>query len=119
MGHFAREDIPVTWALADAHTSCDRWFSSLLGPTWPNRMYLHSGQSGGLRTNDFPAVGGIRIVQKPVLPAPRKRPPGPRPLSASEKQRLAGQLAPIEDDALRASLERLGATVLGSRAPKT
>jgi phospholipase C len=59
MGRFERDDIPVTWAIADAHASCDRWFSSLLGPTWPNRMYLHSGQSGGLRTNDFPAVGGI------------------------------------------------------------
>ena len=59
MGHFEREDIPVTWAIADAHASCDRWFSSLLGPTWPNRMYLHSAQSGGLRTNDFPGQGGI------------------------------------------------------------
>jgi phospholipase C len=59
MGHFLRADIPVTWAIADAHATCDRWFSSLLGPTWPNRMYLHSAQSGGLRTNDFPGAGGI------------------------------------------------------------
>jgi hypothetical protein len=66
----------------------------------------------------FPAVGGIRIVQKPVAAAPEKRRPGLRPLSAPEKARLAGSLAPIEDEALRASLERLGETVLGSRAPK-
>ena len=67
----------------------------------------------------FPAVGGIRIVQKPVAAAPEKRKPGLRPLSGAERQRLAGRLAPIEDDDLRASLERLGETVLGSRAPKT
>ncbi|HTE56607.1 MAG TPA: alkaline phosphatase family protein [Kofleriaceae bacterium] len=57
MGHFARPDIPLTWALADAYASCDRWFSSLLGPTWPNRMYLHSGQSGGLMANTLPPGG--------------------------------------------------------------
>src|SRR5688572_21707220 len=47
MGYFGREDIPLTWALADQYASCDAWFSSVLGPTWPNRFYLHSGQSGG------------------------------------------------------------------------
>ena len=59
MGYFGRAELPVTWALADAYTSCDRWFSSVLGPTWPNRMYLHSGQSGGLRVNELPSQGGI------------------------------------------------------------
>ena len=64
MGHFGREDIPLTWSLADSYASCDRWFSSVLGPTWPNRMYLHSGQSGGLMSNTLPP-GGItwRAIQ--------------------------------------------------------
>lgn len=57
MGHFGREDIPLTWAIADQYASCDRWFSSVLGPTWPNRMYLHSGQSGGLDRNVLPPGG--------------------------------------------------------------
>jgi phospholipase C len=47
-----REQIPVTHALADAYTTCDRWFSSLLGPTLPNRMYWHAGQSNGAIAND-------------------------------------------------------------------
>ncbi len=51
MGYFERSDLPVFYALADAYTSCDHWFSSVMGPTWPNRFYLHSGQSGGLTTN--------------------------------------------------------------------
>ena len=30
---------------------CDRWFSSVMGPTWPNRFYLHAGTAGGHKTN--------------------------------------------------------------------
>jgi phospholipase C len=54
MGYFARADLPVLYSLADAYTTCDRWFASVMGPTWPNRFYLHSAQSGGYKTNDFP-----------------------------------------------------------------
>lgn len=59
MGYMERDDLPITWALADGYATCDAWFSSLLGPTWPNRMYLHSGQSGGLTRNELPTQGGI------------------------------------------------------------
>ena len=27
---------------------CDNWFSSMPGPTWPNRLFVHAGSSGGL-----------------------------------------------------------------------
>lgn len=57
MQYHTRETVPVTWALADAYTSCDRYFSAVMGPTWPNRMYWHSGQSGGIQTNDLPTQG--------------------------------------------------------------
>src|ERR1700733_15603004 len=43
MAYFKREDIPFQWALADAFTVCDGYHSSMLGPTWPNRLYLMSG----------------------------------------------------------------------------
>ena len=56
MGYFGREDIPLSWALADKYASSDRWFSSVLGPTFPNRFYLHSGQSGGRMDNSFMAA---------------------------------------------------------------
>lgn len=59
MGYFTDRDLPFSWALADAYATSDRWFASLMGPTWPNRMYLHSGQSGELTTNVLPASGGI------------------------------------------------------------
>jgi phospholipase C len=44
MAYFKRDDIPFHWALADAFTICDGYHSSVLGPTWPNRLYLMTGQ---------------------------------------------------------------------------
>ncbi|MET0941028.1 MAG: DUF721 domain-containing protein [Mesorhizobium sp.] len=62
----------------------------------------------------FAAIGRIKIVQKPVT-APETARKGPlRPLSEAEKARLSGTVSLIEDEDLRASLERLGATILGS-----
>jgi phospholipase C len=46
-----RNEMPVSWALADAYTSCDRWFASVMGPTFPNRAYWHCGTSFGLKEN--------------------------------------------------------------------
>lgn len=63
----------------------------------------------------FSAIGRIRIVQKPVNTGPDKPKPRPRPLSDVEKKRLAGTVSQIEDDGLRAALQRLGATILGTK----
>jgi hypothetical protein len=67
----------------------------------------------------FSAVGRIRIVQKPVAPPSSVPRPIPRVLSQEEKARLASTVGEIEDDGLRASLERLGATIVGTRKPKS
>jgi phospholipase C len=50
--YLTRKQQPVTWALADAYTTCDRWFSSILGPTLPNRFYWHAATSCGYKSND-------------------------------------------------------------------
>lgn len=63
----------------------------------------------------FNAVGRIRIVQKAVLAGKHRPKPVARPLSDIEKDRIAGTVGQIEDEGLRASLERLGATILGQR----
>jgi phospholipase C len=39
--------LPVLHTLAQSFAICDRWFSSLPGPTWPNRFFVHSGTSLG------------------------------------------------------------------------
>ena len=47
-------DIPVWARLVRDYQAYDRWFCSLLAPTQPNRYYLHSAQSGGLKNNALP-----------------------------------------------------------------
>ena len=36
-------DVPVYDWIARNYVVCDRWFSSVAGPTWPNRMYALTG----------------------------------------------------------------------------
>jgi phospholipase C len=57
MQFLTRVHQPVTWALADEYASCDRWFASVMGPTWPNRMYWLAGTSMGMKGNDLPPGG--------------------------------------------------------------
>lgn len=47
MGYYEHGFLPALHALADDFTICDRWFSSLPGPTWPNRFFALSGTSSG------------------------------------------------------------------------
>ena len=42
MAYLERDDIPFHYALAENFTICDGYHCSLLGPTWPNRLYLMS-----------------------------------------------------------------------------
>jgi phosphoesterase family protein/ASPM-SPD-2-Hydin domain-containing protein len=43
----APTSVPVLAALAREYAVCDRWFSSLPGPTIPNRLFIHAGSSAG------------------------------------------------------------------------
>lgn len=58
MGYYTRSDIPFQFALAESFTVCDSYFSSVLGPTWPNRLYLWTasidprGEHGGPVTSN-------------------------------------------------------------------
>lgn len=63
----------------------------------------------------FQAIGRIRIVQKPVLAGRAPPRPRPRPLTPPETARLGSIVQEIEDVDLRASLRRLGETILGGK----
>ncbi|VVE87242.1 alkaline phosphatase family protein [Pandoraea bronchicola] len=39
---------PALYKLATQFMLCDGWRSSMPGPTWPNRFFLHGASSGGL-----------------------------------------------------------------------
>jgi phospholipase C len=57
MAYFKRDDVPFQWALADAFTICDGYHCSVLGPTWPNRLYLMTGQIDPTGANGGPTYG--------------------------------------------------------------
>jgi phospholipase C len=45
---FRADQLPVLTRLAGEFALCDHWFSSIPGPTWPNRLFIHAGSSAGL-----------------------------------------------------------------------
>jgi phospholipase C len=47
MGWYKWLDLPSLHFLAYNFVVCDHWFSSVPGPTWPNRFFAHSGTSLG------------------------------------------------------------------------
>lgn len=59
MGKFLPSDLPFTAWAATGFTTFANYFSSVMGPTYPNRYYLHAGQAAGERSNEFgPAPDG-------------------------------------------------------------
>lgn len=63
MGYHVRSQLPVLYALADGSAICDRWFASVLGPTWPNRFYIHGGTSEGQKGN-LPNLGFTTVFDQ-------------------------------------------------------
>lgn len=63
----------------------------------------------------FAAIGRIRILQKPIVHNSRPKPRQLRPLTATETSHVDKVTTEIEDDGLRAALQRLGASVIASR----
>lgn len=45
---FEPDQLPILNTLAREFAVCDRWFSSMPGPTWPNRLFVHAASSAGL-----------------------------------------------------------------------
>ena len=56
MRAFKPENVPVISELVREFAVFDRWYSSVPGPTQPNRLYLHSGSSHGMGNNDVPTL---------------------------------------------------------------
>ncbi len=52
MGYYDETNLPFYRGLADTFPLCDRWFSSVLGPTYPNRRFLQAATSIGIVSTD-------------------------------------------------------------------
>ena len=65
MGYWQEKDLPFYYGLARTFPLADRWFSSCLGPTFPNRRFLLAATANGLIDDaiagiiDYPATGTI------------------------------------------------------------
>jgi phospholipase C len=57
--YFDGSTFPGHRAVAEHFTVLDRYHASLLGPTFPNRQYLHSAQSEGRKSDPGPLTTGI------------------------------------------------------------
>lgn len=62
MGFHDRSQIPLYYWFADNFAICDHWYASVLGPTWPNRFYLHATTSGGKKDNTPFFVGAPETI---------------------------------------------------------
>jgi phospholipase C len=60
MGYWTEQDLPFYHGLARTFPLADRWFSSCLGPTFPNRRFLLAGTAHGL-VDDLP----VNILDHP------------------------------------------------------
>lgn len=47
MGYYPLDFLPILHTLGREFLVCDRWFSSMPGPTWPNRFFVHSATCKG------------------------------------------------------------------------
>lgn len=53
MNCFKPATLPILNRLAQEFAVCDHWFSSMPGPTWPNRLFAHTGASDGRVDNEY------------------------------------------------------------------
>ena len=65
MGYWTERDLPFYHGLARTFPLADHWFSSCLGPTFPNRRFLVAGTARGLIDDspcnllDYPSAGTV------------------------------------------------------------
>ncbi|MFL6307663.1 MAG: alkaline phosphatase family protein [Candidatus Sulfotelmatobacter sp.] len=67
MNCFDPANLPVLATLAGSYAVCDRWFSSVPGPTLPNRAYAHAGSSRGRLDLSPDFLGGFHTVYEVLL----------------------------------------------------
>jgi hypothetical protein len=69
MGYHTDKHLPVYDHLSEKFCVCDRWFSSVPGSTFPNRLYSMAGRAAGAREKRQSAD----LPSAVVCPSPRWR----------------------------------------------
>jgi len=56
IGYYRQQDLPFLGRAAVDWTVCDRYFSAIMGPTYPNRFYQHCGVTDRLENTLTPST---------------------------------------------------------------
>jgi phospholipase C len=67
IGYYRKQDLPFLGQAAPAWTVCDRYFSPIMGPTLPNRIYLQAGTTD--RTSVVPFRSRLPTIWDRLLAA--------------------------------------------------
>lgn len=64
MSYMDHSDLPFYYGLAKTYAISDRFFSSVLGPTFPNRFYFLTGTSSGRTSNRYKVYKATSIFDR-------------------------------------------------------
>ena len=67
LGYYTGKELPFYYSLLQDSALCANYFCSVLGPTYPNRLYLMSGTSGGITTNGIWGYGVFDSGSWPII----------------------------------------------------
>jgi phospholipase C len=65
MGYYDRSDIPYYWDYANQYVLDDNFFSSLMGPSFPNHLYIASGTNGPVTNQNYQWILNGGVVDNP------------------------------------------------------
>jgi len=66
MGYYDRADIPYYWGYADRYVLDDDFFSSQMGPSFQNHLYIASGTSGPVTNLNYRWILNGHVVDNPA-----------------------------------------------------
>jgi phospholipase C len=70
ISYYTADDLPVLATLASNYTTLSRSFCSLLGPTWPNRFYMHCAATDIDETGVYPYLDHPTELPPPSVERP-------------------------------------------------
>jgi phospholipase C len=67
VGYYTARDLPFYYGLLADSGLCANYFSSVLGPTYPNRFSMLAGTAGGITTNGIWGYGVFDSKTHPII----------------------------------------------------
>ncbi len=106
IGYYGSNDLPVLHALATGYTTFDRYFSSMQGPTWENRLYQLSGTTQVDMPDGFPRSVAERPCHIETTIFDRVREAGLRAAYYHQGEPMTGLFRTQKYDDLTHSIDR-------------